>query len=77
MDRGEGIPEAQLERAFERFNRAGRAESSGGIGLGLAICKGLVEAHKGQIWAERRSGGGTVVSFTLPLCARSIAHGAS
>jgi two-component system sensor histidine kinase KdpD len=77
MDRGEGIPEAQLERVFDRFNRAGRAGSAGGIGLGLAICKGLVEAHKGQIWAERRSGGGTVVSFTLPLCARPIAHGAS
>jgi two-component system sensor histidine kinase KdpD len=38
-----------------------------GTGLGLTICRGLVEAHGGQMWAENRPGGGTVIRFTLPL----------
>jgi signal transduction histidine kinase len=58
---------------FDRFWRedASRARSSGGAGLGLAIARGLVQAHGGTIWAENRSGGGTRIAFTLPLAARS------
>jgi len=68
-DRGPGIPSADLERVFDKFYRVlGRtAERPTGSGLGLAVSKGLVEAHGGHIWAENRKGGGTVFRFTLPL----------
>ncbi len=68
-DRGPGIPPADLERVFDKFYRVlGRtAERPTGLGLGLAVCKGLVEAHGGHIWAENREGGGAVFRFTLPL----------
>ncbi len=44
-----------------------RAASPGGAGLGLTICRGIVAAHGGRMWAENRPGGGTAVRFTLPL----------
>ena len=53
-DEGDGIPEPDLSRVFEKFNRARRTGETGGIGLGLSICKGLIEAHHGRIWAERQ-----------------------
>ncbi|MFL6353477.1 MAG: sensor histidine kinase [Bryobacteraceae bacterium] len=65
-DRGDGIPEQELTNVFEKFNRAGRTSETGGIGLGLSICKGLVEAHRGRIWAQRRHPNGTIVTFALP-----------
>ena len=52
---------------FERFWRADRARGGNGAGLGLAIARGLVEAHGGRIWAENRPQGGARVSFTLPV----------
>jgi two-component system sensor histidine kinase KdpD len=67
LDLGEGIPERELTKVFDKFNRAGRTGESGGIGLGLSICKGLVEAHHGTIRAQRRDPCGTAVTFSLPL----------
>ena len=65
-DTGEGLPAEAPGRMFERFWRADRARSSNGAGLGLAIARGLVEAHGGRIWAENRPQGGACISFTLP-----------
>jgi two-component system, OmpR family, sensor histidine kinase KdpD len=66
-DRGAGIAEKDLVSVFEKFNRAGRTGETGGIGLGLSICKGLVEAHRGRIWAETGYPCGTTVAFRIPL----------
>jgi two-component system, OmpR family, sensor histidine kinase KdpD len=66
-DRGPGIPPADRERVFDKFYRVQRvAARSTGSGLGLAVCKGLVEAHGGHIWVENREGGGAIFCFTLP-----------
>ncbi|MCU0492790.1 MAG: sensor histidine kinase KdpD [Chloroflexaceae bacterium] len=66
-DRGPGIPHGDEGRIFEKFYRVNEVGSGRGVGLGLTICKGIVEAHGGQIWAENRPGGGSVFRFTLPL----------
>lgn len=64
-DRGPGLPDGELDRVFEKFYRAGGA-APGGAGLGLAICKAVVEAHGGVIGAENRPGGGATFHFTVP-----------
>jgi K+-sensing histidine kinase KdpD len=66
-DDGQGIAAEALDRLFEPFFRAESGGPAPGSGLGLAICRGFVEAHGGRIWAERRTGGGTAMRFTLPL----------
>lgn len=70
-DRGPGIPPADLERVFDKFYRVmetqTKATRTSGSGLGLAVSRGLVEAHGGRIRAENREGGGAVFRFTLPL----------
>ncbi len=67
-DRGPGVPVGLHERIFEKFARAAAAERHAeGAGLGLAICKGLINAHDGKIWVEERQGGGSVFVFTLPI----------
>jgi signal transduction histidine kinase len=79
-DRGPGIPEGHLDRVFERFYRLngdGRDRSSGGAGLGLAIAAAIVEGHGGRIAAAARPGGGTVMSFTLPLVGAVAARSGS
>lgn len=65
-DEGPGLPEGAEERVFEKFYRAQEEGTQGGVGLGLAICRAIVEAHGGRIWAENRPGGGAVFKFTLP-----------
>jgi two-component system, OmpR family, sensor histidine kinase KdpD len=64
-DRGPGFPPGDEERVFEKFYR-GHTGSIRGVGLGLTICRAIVEAHGGKIWAEGRQGGGALVRFTLP-----------
>jgi two-component system sensor histidine kinase KdpD len=64
-DNGPGIAAEALPHLFDRFSVVPRAK--GGMGLGLAVARGLVEAHGGRITAQRRGGGGTVFTFTLPL----------
>jgi len=68
-DTGQGIAPKDLPHVFERFYRGekSRSRESGGAGLGLAISKGIVEAHGGAIWAEAREPHGARLSFTLPV----------
>jgi two-component system sensor histidine kinase KdpD len=69
-DRGPGIPPTDLERVFDKFYRVlstTQKKNVTGSGLGLAVCRGLVEAHGGRIWAENRTGGGAIFTFALPL----------
>lgn len=65
-DRGPGIEAGDEERVFEKFYR-GEGRQTRGAGLGLAICRGIVQTHGGRIWAENRAGGGTIFRFTLPM----------
>lgn len=65
IDTGPGIPEANRGKVFNRFWRA-EDHQARGIGLGLAIARGLVEAHGGQIRVEAAPGGGSIFAFTLP-----------
>jgi two-component system sensor histidine kinase KdpD len=69
-DWGIGVPAEDLGRIFEKFYRRehlnGISPPANGAGLGLAIAKGIVEAHGGRIWAEQREGGGVVVRLRLP-----------
>jgi PAS domain S-box-containing protein len=63
-DNGAGVPEAQRERVFEMFQRLDPDKP--GTGIGLPICRKVVERHGGRIWIEGPAGGGTEVHFTLP-----------
>jgi two-component system sensor histidine kinase KdpD len=67
LDRGPGVPADELERVFDKFYRGKRTRDRvKGTGMGLAIARGIVEAHGGSIHAERRAGGGTAIVFRMP-----------
>ncbi|MBJ6724472.1 DUF4118 domain-containing protein [Geomesophilobacter sediminis] len=66
-DCGPGVPEADLGRIFDKFYRIPVPEGAGGTGLGLSICKGIVEAHGGEIRARNGAAGGLEVSVSLPV----------
>jgi two-component system, OmpR family, sensor histidine kinase VicK len=68
-DEGQGIPSDKLESIFERFQQVDSSDSrrKGGTGLGLTICRNIIEQHEGKIWAESTLGKGSTFSFTLPL----------
>lgn len=65
-DNGTGIKAAHLERIFEPFQRLNASSHYPGAGLGLAICRKIVERHHGRIWCESKLGEGSVFRFTLP-----------
>lgn len=67
-DEGVGIPLIHIDKIFNRFYRVdkSRQRSMGGTGLGLALAKTIVDAHKGRIWAQSREGYGSIIFVTLP-----------
>ena len=71
-DRGIGIGGTDPDELFTAFFRAEIARrTAGGIGVGLAVCKRIIEAQLGTIWARPRDGGGTIVGFSLPVSAEA------
>jgi light-regulated signal transduction histidine kinase (bacteriophytochrome) len=72
-DNGVGVDTANAERAFHMFQRLHSREKYAGTGMGLAICKRIVERHGGRISCEPRTGGGTVFRFTIPDALESSA----
>jgi len=68
-DHGEGIAQQNLSKLFRKFSQidSSATRKAGGAGLGLVICKGIVEQHGGRIWVDSAPGEGSTFSFTLPL----------
>jgi PAS domain S-box-containing protein len=73
MDEGPGVSAEDLNAIFDKFYRAeSTSKQARGIGLGLTVCKRLVEAQSGRIWAEPREGGGLAIKFELPYYAEVL-----
>ena len=78
VDEGRGIPADSLPQLFRKFSQVQSEEYGGDTGLGLAICKGIVEAHGGRIWAESEGAGlGARFTFTLPSVEGALSAAAS
>ena len=76
-DNGVGIAPADLRRIFEPFFTTKNGPDSsglGGTGLGLAVCRDIVESHRGRLRAESRLGQGTTFTLRLPVAAASVAN---
>ncbi|MDQ8196880.1 ATP-binding protein [Pelagicoccus enzymogenes] len=72
QDNGRGIDAKYFSRIFEPFKRLSGPTHPEGVGLGLAICQRVVEAHRGRIWVESEQGRGSVFRFTLPMAEASV-----
>jgi signal transduction histidine kinase len=66
-DEGPGVPQADLERIFERFERAAPTRDHGGLGLGLYVSRQIASAHAGSIAARNLPGGGAALTMRLPI----------
>ena len=66
-DSGPGLPEQVLEKLFQPFITT----KASGMGVGLSICRGIIEAHGGRLWLTEASGGGADFHFTLPVFAEN------
>jgi len=66
-DNGPGLPPGREDAVFEKFARGQRESATPGVGLGLAICRAIIDSHGGKIRGFNRPGGGATVNFTLPL----------
>lgn len=66
-DDGPGIPEGKLQLIFDKFSRGNKESAIPGVGLGLAICRAIIEVHGGRIWAENGANGSARFRFVLPL----------
>ena len=67
-DTGPGMPKKEQQRIFDPYHRIDSdRERLSGLGLGLALCKRLVELHGGQIWVSSRTGKGSTFTFSLPI----------
>jgi signal transduction histidine kinase len=73
-DQGPGIPAEEMRKLFKPFGRTSVRPTGGerSTGLGLAICRRIVEAHEGRIWAESEPGRGSVFAFALPATNRRM-----
>jgi signal transduction histidine kinase len=67
VDNGVGVPEEEGHEVFLMFARGSQSGSVPGVGIGLALCRKIVEYHGGRIWLDSGKGEGTTVSFTLPV----------
>jgi two-component system sensor histidine kinase GlrK len=72
-DHGKGIPEEDLTRIFEKFYQSKYTRGHGGIGLGLAISRGIIHAHGGRMYVQSSVGQGSIFSFSLPV-AHNVSH---
>ena len=70
-DRGTGIPAQDLERVFEPYFTT----KSQGLGLGLSVCRRIITAHGGRLWADHNPSGGAVFFLTLPERSTTVAPG--
>ena len=66
-DRGAGLPAGKEDMLFEKFYRGAKEGAQSGVGLGLTICRAIVEAHGGTIHAENRPDGGAIFRFAIPV----------